>query len=151
MIDEPEKNKTKIVVEYHPVSLQQALKETAFGFSDIQALTYFQQLISAIAYCKAEHPSTHLDIKLENIKLIEAKKQILMSEFRMSDLIQLKEGEESDISDTYTKCRYMPPEMIDSPENIDQDSIDVWLAGTILYMFITKEYLFAESIPKYIS
>ena len=117
----------------------------------MQALTYFQQLISAINYCKAEHSDIHLDIKLENIKLIETKKQILISEFRMSDMIQLKEGEESDISDTFTKCRYMPPEMIDSPESINQDSIDIWLAGTILYMFITKEYPFAESIPKYIS
>ena len=69
----------------------------------------------------------------------------------MSDMLQLKEGEEADLSDSFTKCRYMPPEMIDSAESINQNCIDVWLAGIILYMLITKDYPFAESIPKYIN
>ena len=95
--------------------------------------------MQAIQYCHKVHPNVHLDIKLENIKVGKGD-EIIICEFRMYSFLLTNERDSE--RDNCNDLKYVPPEMLDQKVTTDQKCVDVWLAGVMLYMLLTKEYPF---------
>lgn len=115
------------------------------NFSETTARKYFQQLISALVYCRKQGVA-HRDLKAENL-LLDKQGNLLVCDFGFSlkVLPVPHEYEEHDEEEISFNClplgtlHYVSPEAAEIGENnraLDPFEQDLWAAGVILYFML---------------
>ena len=120
-----------------------------FHLSEKQICIILYQILSGILYLH-ENNIVHRDIKLENILVDHIEKDLSTSEpyffIKIADFGSskyfVKEKKESQIIGT---CYYIAPEVIKEKYN---EKCDIWSAGIVLYMLITKKAPFEGNDPQ---
>jgi len=98
--------------------------------NEIEARKFFQQIISAVAYCH-RHMIVHRDLKPENL-LLDESMNVKVADFGLSNM--MKDGEF-----LRTSCgspNYAAPEVV-SGELYAGPEVDIWSCGVILYALLT--------------
>lgn len=104
---------------------------------EVEAMRYFRQLISGLAYCHAFN-ICHRDLKPENI-LLDKNRNIKIADFGMAALQPLNRL-------LYTSCgspHYAAPEIIKGKQ-YSGDKVDIWSCGVILFVTLTASHPFDD-------
>ena len=120
-----------------------------FHLSEKQICIILYQILSGILYLH-ENNIIHRDIKLENILVDHIEKDLSTSEpyffIKIADFGSSKyfvrEKKENQLIGT---CYYIAPEVIKKKYN---EKCDIWSAGVVLYMLITKKAPFEGNDPQ---
>ncbi|XP_010181011.1 PREDICTED: testis-specific serine/threonine-protein kinase 2 [Mesitornis unicolor] len=110
------------------------------------ACTMFQQLASAIKYCRDLH-FAHRDLKCENI-LLDEHLNIKLSDFGFSKFLSQDENGEIILSKTFCgSVAYAAPEVLEGIP-CDPRISDIWSLGVILYTMVYALMPFDDSNVK---
>lgn len=111
------------------------------SLSEEEARFYFQQIISAVAFCEKQHIA-HRDLKLENV-LLDSDGRVKISDFGLSGLFKF---DSTSISLMHTTCgtvNYLAPEVFGN-QGYDGHLADIWSCGVILYSLLTGRLPFED-------
>lgn len=112
--------------------------------SELDAWTYFTQLISAVDYLHNEAKVVHRDIKPQNL-LLDSDFKLKLVDFGTAQSIRIKETL-TNVSGTHA---FMAPELVTNAKPFDGRALDVWAAGVTLYYFVEGCTPFSSrKIPK---
>ncbi|KAG9390590.1 Protein kinase domain [Carpediemonas membranifera] len=98
---------------------------------------FFQQLISAVAYCHS-HQVVHRDLKPENL-LLSSHKNIKLADFGLSNIM----ADGDFLSTSCGSPNYAAPEVVSGKHYIGPQ-IDVWSCGIILFALLTGSLPFDD-------
>ncbi|KAH9104519.1 hypothetical protein AeMF1_019405 [Aphanomyces euteiches] len=104
---------------------------------DTQCLTYFAQIVSAVAFLHGLGYS-HTDLSFENV-LLGPRREAKLMDFgyckRLDHLLRGRSGKEP----------FMAPEMF-TGRNWAPGPTDVWALGMMLFTLFTREYMFPDGV-----
>ncbi|CAG9326269.1 CIPK3 [Blepharisma stoltei] len=108
---------------------------------ETQVRNYFQQIISAVAFCECQHIA-HRDLKLENV-LLDKDGVLKISDFGLSGLFKF---DKFNIELMYSTCgtlNYLAPETFGN-QGYDGHLSDIWSCGVILYAMLAGTLPFED-------
>ncbi|KAL6968837.1 calcium,calmodulin-dependent protein kinase [Sarracenia purpurea var. burkii] len=110
--------------------LYDRLTKSARTFSEPEAASVFQQLMSAIAHCHRVGVA-HRDIKPDNI-LFDRRNKLKLADFGSAELFGCSERQT--MRGVVGTPYYVAPEILSGREY--SEKVDVWSAGVILYIML---------------
>uniref|UniRef100_A0A0E0LCE7 non-specific serine/threonine protein kinase n=1 Tax=Oryza punctata TaxID=4537 RepID=A0A0E0LCE7_ORYPU len=112
----------------------------ASGLREPEARRFFQQLVSAVAYCHSRGVY-HRDIKLDNL-LVDEQGNLKVADFGLSALADMSRREVH----LQTVCGtplFIAPEVL-KRRGYDGAKADVWACGVVLYVLVTGRKPFPD-------
>lgn len=126
-------SKTKIYVVMEYVKGGELFNKVSKGkLKHAEARRYFQQLISAVDYCRSRGVC-HRDLKPENL-LLDENENLKVSDFGLSALAETKH-QDGLLHTTCGTPAYVAPEVINR-KGYDGTKADIWSCGVILYVLL---------------
>lgn len=140
IINDPESDKTHIVMEYITEGSLYSLIKNGKSIPLEKCWQYFRDLIEGLEYCHEVVRVVHRDIKLENL-LLTKDGHVKIVDFGISYMMSNGLGEDKL---TLGSSFYLAPEMCKG-ELYKGKQIDVWAAGVSLYQMVTSKLPFEDT------
>nr|ACU57073.1 CBL-interacting protein kinase 25 [Oryza sativa Japonica Group] len=112
----------------------------AAGLREHEARRFFQQLVSAVAYCHSRGVF-HRDIKLDNL-LVDEQGNLKVADFGLSALADM-ERREAHLQTVCGTPLFLAPEVF-KRRGYDGAKADVWACGVVLYVLLTGRKPFPD-------
>ncbi|QDV07308.1 Serine/threonine-protein kinase PknB [Planctomycetes bacterium Poly30] len=114
-------------------SLRQLMRQGQL--TPAEALGLVPQICRAIQFAH-DHGVVHRDIKPENV-LVDSKGQVMLVDFGLALLKQGENGSRMTVTaEVLGTLRYMAPEQLDTPKNVDHRA-DIFSLGVVIYEMLT--------------
>lgn len=125
-----------LLMEYvDGVNLHQAMQ--VGRFTPIETLRLVQEICSGLQFAH-ERGILHRDIKPANL-LIDSRGQVKIADFGIAKIVGERSSEHATLTQTGMAVgtpRYMAPEQLESPEEVDQRA-DIYSLGVVFYELLT--------------